>query len=77
MSQIRYSPESIQGIVAEMVFCTRTSRYALCRERELERRRLERECEFRGESEQVERWQPGVLPQLLFFSCLFGGSFAY
>ena len=48
----------------------------MCGERELERRRLERERQLGRESEQVERWQPSVLPQMLFFSRLFGGSFA-
>src|SRR3989344_5044508 len=39
-----------------------------CRERELERRRLERQCQLRREPEHVERRQSGVLSKLLFFS---------
>ena len=50
-------------------------------QRELVRRRLERQCELRREPEQVERWQSGVLPKLWFFSSatveefLFGNLF--
>ena len=49
----------------------------LGRERKLELRQrwLERQCELRRESEQVERWQSGGLSLLFCFSSLFERSF--
>ena len=46
-------------------------------QRELVRRRLERQCELRREPEQVERWQPGVFSKLLFFSSAMVGEFLF
>jgi len=74
-----YVPYKIQSVmiwraVMQVVPCTKR-RCAPNGQRELERRRLERERELRREPEQVERWQSGVLSKLLSFFCSTGRSF--
>ena len=46
-------------------------------ERELERRRLERECQCRDEPERVERREPGLLPKLSYGLPLSRGRLAF
>ncbi len=82
MSRILYNfkrlasgfPAQYQEAVARMGACTRVVG-APHGERQLERRRLERERQCPGR-QQVERRQPGLLSQLLRFSRL-RGSFAF
>jgi len=50
MSQVKFNPESIQRMVAWMVFCARAVCSSCC-QIQLERRWLERECESGFESE--------------------------
>lgn|SRR3989344_647654 len=83
MSRIRYNFKILapgvsaqyQEVVVRMGACTRVVGAAY-RERQLERRRLERERQCPGR-QQVERRQPGLLSQLLWFSRFSRGSFAF